>query len=69
MNEETRTQQEIYELNMTEEQLHEFRISAIRETTIYETRPYLQKLEENYMKILEEAYYERTTFPTGIKEK
>ncbi len=53
-----RTQQETYEADMTEEQLQEFRSRAIRQTTIYEARPYIQKLEDNYMKILEEAYLE-----------
>lgn len=72
MNEQARRviqERDLYESGMSEEQLQEFRIRAIRQTTIYETRPVLQKLEENYMIILEEAYYERTTFPTGIKEK
>jgi len=72
MNEKARRvsqEQDLYESVMTEEQLQEFRTRAIRQTTIYETRPYLQKLEDNYMNILEEAYYKKTTFPTGIKEK
>lgn len=69
MNEETRTQQEIYEFNMTEEQLQEFRTRAIRQTTIYETRPYLQKLEDNYMNILEEAYLEEKNDGRGREWK
>jgi len=61
MNEQARRvsqEQDLYESVMTKEQLQEFRTRAIRQTTIYETRPYLQKLEENYMNILEEAYLE-----------
>ncbi len=55
---EGRTKQETYEANMTKEQLQEFRTRAIRQTTVYEARPYIQRLEDNYLKILEEAYLE-----------
>lgn len=56
---ERRTKQETYEAEMTEEQLQEFRSRAIRQITIYETRPYIQRVEDNYMKILQEAYLEK----------
>lgn len=70
MNEQARRvsqERDLYESMMSEEQLQEFRTRAIRQTTIYETRPVLQKLEENYMIILEEAYYKETNLITGIK--
>ncbi len=51
-----KTKQELYEESMTKEQLQEFKTRAIRQTTIYETRPYIQRLEDNYLKILEEVY-------------
>lgn len=70
MNEQARRvsqERDLYESMMSEEQLQEFRTRAIRQITIYETRPVLQKLEENYMIILEEAYYKETNLITGIK--
>ena len=64
---EVSQERDLYESMMSEEQLQEFRTRAIRQITIYETRPVLQKLEENYMIILEEAYYKETNLITGIK--
>jgi len=66
---ERREKQTLYESVMSEEDLQGFRDRANAETKRQEEKPHVERLLENYMTILEDAYYQRTTSSTGVREE